>query len=82
MVADAGLENVQLHDLRRTLITNAAASGESVFVIRDLLGHKTVTMAARYVQEAGLDVRGARERAGRTMGAILDGHRREEGPRE
>ena len=82
VVADAGLENVRLHDLRRTLITNAAASGESVFVIRDLLGHKTVTMAARYVQEAGLDVRGARERAGRTMGAILDGHRREEGPRE
>lgn len=82
IVADAGVENVRLHDLRRTLITNAAASGESVFVIRDLLGHSTVTMAARYVQEAGLDVRGARERAGRTMGAILDGHRREEGAPE
>ena len=79
VVADVGLENVRLHDLRRTLITNAAASGESVFVIRDLLGHKTVTMAARYVQEAGLDVRGARERAGRTMEGIVDGHVREQG---
>lgn len=82
IVGDAGLTDVRLHDLRRTLITRAAATGESVFVIRDLLGHKTVTMASRYVQEAGLDVRGARERAGRTMEGILDGHRREEGAPE
>ena len=73
LVAAAGLQDVRLHDLRRTLITTAAASGESVFVIRDLLGHTTLAMAARYVQEAGLAVREARERAGSTVAAMMEG---------
>lgn len=73
IVAEARLEDVRLHDLRRTLITSAAAAGENVFVVRDLLGHKTVAMAARYVQEAGLDIHGARERAGRRFAPVLPG---------
>jgi len=72
IVAAAGLEDVRLHDLRRTLITTAAAGGESVFVIRGLLGHTTTVMAARYVQEAGLAVREAREKAGRAVAAMMD----------
>ena len=72
IVAAAGLEDVRLHDLRRTLITVAAASGESAFVIQGLLGHETMQMAARYVQEAGLAVREAREKAGRTVAAMMD----------
>ena len=74
----AGLEAITLHDLRRTLITTAAGSGESVFVIRDLLGHSTLAMAARYVQEAGLAVGEARERAGQTVAAMMDGNGVEE----
>ena len=73
IVAQAGLRDVWLHDLRRTLMTAAAASGEGIFVIRGLLGHRTTAMAARYVQEAGLDVREARERAGRKVAEMLDG---------
>ena len=73
IVAVAGLEDVRLHDLRRTLITEAAASGEGVFVIRGLLGHTTIAMAARYVQEAGLDVRQARERAGSAVASMMSG---------
>ena len=80
IVAGASLEEVRLHDLRRTLITVAAASGESVFVIRGLLGHETTQIAARYVQEAGLAVREARERAGRTVAAMMDGPAGEEWP--
>ena len=76
----AGLVDVRLHDLRRTLITVAAASGESVFVIRGLLGHETTQIAARYVQEAGLAVREARERAGRTVAAMMDGTASADGP--
>ena len=75
IVAEAGLEDVRLHDLRRTLITSAAAAGENVFVVRDLLGHRTTVMAARYVQEAGLDVRGARERAAKRLAPVLGGGR-------
>lgn len=80
IVERAGLKGVWLHDLRRTLITAAAASGESVFVIRGLLGHTTTAMAARYVQEAGLAVREARERAGRTVAAMMDGTAGDERP--
>ena len=72
IVDQAGLDDVRLHDLRRTLITKAAAGGESVFVIRGLLGHTTTAMAERYVQEAGLDVREARERVGSAVAAIMD----------
>ena len=80
IVAEAGLVDVRLHDLRRTLITAAAAGGESVFVIRGLLGHKTTAMAARYVQEAGLAVREARQKAGRTIAEMMDVAAEEEGP--
>lgn len=80
IVAAAGLEDVRLHDLRRTLITTAAAGGESVFVIRGLLGHTTTAMAARYVQEAGLAVREARERAGSAVAAMMGGGQRARGP--
>ena len=71
IVSEAGLENVRLHDLRRTLMTRAARTGESVFVIRGLLGHSTMAAAAGYVQEAGLDVREARERAGSAVAAMM-----------
>ena len=58
----------------------AAASGESVFVIRGLLGHETTQIAARYVQEAGLAVREAREKAGRTVAGMMDGTAGADGP--
>ena len=68
----AGIEDARLHDLRRTLMTTAAASGLSTYVLRDLLGHKTTTMADRYVRHAGLAVRDATERMGTRMKAIMD----------
>ena len=71
IAASAGLADVRLHDLRRTLITTAAASGANAFVIQALLGHRTMQMAARYVQEAGLAVREAREGAGGRVAARL-----------
>lgn len=46
----AGLDDVRIHDLRHTLGTHAALSGANAFVVRDLLGHKTLTMAGRYVE--------------------------------
>ena len=49
----AGLTDVRLHDLRRTVMTNAAAAGVGPHVLRDLLGHKTTAMADRYVREVG-----------------------------
>ncbi len=46
----AGLKDARIHDLRHTVATMAAASGLNAFAVRDLLGHKTLAMANRYVK--------------------------------
>ena len=69
----AGLSDVRLHDLRRTVMTSAAAAGVGPHVLRDLLGHKTTQMADRYVRAVGDPVRDAREQVGAAMAAMMDG---------
>ena len=69
----AGLPDVRLHDLRRTVMTNAAAAGVGVHVLRDLLGHKTSTMADRYVRAVGSPVADARRAIGAAMAAAMAG---------
>jgi integrase len=70
-----GLTNVRLHDLRRTVMTRAAAAGVGVHVLRDLLGHKTTAMADRYVRSVGSPVADAREAIGAGMAAAMAGGR-------
>ena len=67
----AGIKDVRLHDLRRTLATQLGAAGESAFVVRDVLGHKTLTMAARYVQASDVGV--AQGKAATRLVAMLEG---------
>lgn len=69
----AGLEDVRLHDLRRTVMTNAAMAGVGTHILRDLLGHKTTAMADRYVRAVGNPVRDAREQVGAAMAAMMAG---------
>ena len=69
----AGIEDVRLHDLRRTVMTMAAASGIGTHVLRDLLGHKTTAMADRYIRAVGDPVREAREQVGAEMAAMMEG---------
>ena len=73
IAATAGLKDVRLHDLRRTVMTAAAAAGVGTYVLRDLLGHKTTAMADRYVRAVGNPVRQAREEVGAAMAAMMDG---------
>ena len=73
IVAEAGIEGVRLHDLRRTVMTQAASSGIGTHVLRDLLGHKTTAMADRYIRAQGSPVREAREKVGAAMAAMMDG---------
>ena len=72
-LAQAGLQDIRIHDLRRTVMTNAAAAGVGTHVLRDLLGHKTTAMADRYVRFVGNPVREAREQIGNAMAAMMDG---------
>ena len=69
----AGLADVRLHDLRRTVMTSAAAAGVGTHVLRDLLGHKSTAMADRYVRAVGNPVRFAREQVGAAMAAAMAG---------
>ena len=69
----AGLDDVRLHDLRRTVMTSAAAAGVGTHVLRDLLGHKTTAMADRYIRNIGNPVREAREQVGAAMAAMMKG---------
>lgn len=69
----ADLSDVRLHDLRRTIMTQAAAAGIGVHVLRDLLGHRTTVMADRYIRHTGNPVRDAREQVGAAMAAMMKG---------
>ena len=69
----AGIEGARLHDLRRTVMTNAAMAGVGTHVLRDLLGHKTTAMADRYIRAVGNPVREAREQVAGTMAAMMAG---------
>ena len=69
----AEIQGVRLHDLRRTVMTEAAASGASSHLLRDMLGHKTTAMADRYIRRAGEPLTELRERMGVEMAAKMSG---------
>ena len=73
VAAAAGLADVRLHDLRRTVATRAAASGLSVLELRALLGWKSTAMPARYVALSGDGIREHRRRIGDEIAALMEG---------
>lgn len=74
----AEIKGARLHDLRRTAMTAAARRGASVALLQDLLGHKTSTMAMRYVKMAGDEADQLREAIGAETAALLEGQPRAE----
>ena len=73
VLAAAGIDNCRLHDIRRTVATEAAGSGISVLLLRDLLGHKTVAMANRYARRAGSALVDAQDASAARMAAMMEG---------
>ncbi len=69
----AGIGDARLHDLRRGVISAAAASGANVAVLQRLLGHKTVAMAMRYATELRDPVQATREHVATQMAAAMTG---------
>lgn len=69
----AGLEDVRLHDLRRSVATNLAAAGVNAYTLRDVLGHATLAMSNRYVRAAGDALTDATERAASMAAAAMAG---------
>jgi integrase len=70
----ANLPEVRLHDLRHTTGTFAGQAGLNAFVVRDLLGHKTLAMTSRYVQRDADPLRiAANTVSGRIAAAMAGG---------
>jgi integrase len=55
----AELGDARLHDLRHTIGTFAGQAGLNAFLVRDLLGHKTLAMTGRYVERDADPLRAA-----------------------
>lgn len=58
-LAKAEVFDFTFHDLRHTFASRLAASGCDAFVIRDYLGHSSVSMTDRYVSTREEDLRAA-----------------------
>jgi len=69
--AGTGLTDLRPHDLRHTAGTFAAQAGANAFLVRDLLGHKTLAMTGRYVERAADPLRAVADQvAGRVAAAM------------
>jgi integrase len=69
--AATGLADLRPHDLRHTAGTFAAQAGANAFLVRDLLGHKTLAMTGRYVERAVDPLRAVADQvAGRVAAAM------------
>ncbi|WP_374404693.1 tyrosine-type recombinase/integrase [Niveibacterium sp.] len=64
----AGVEGVNLHDLRHTAATRVGRLTGSVLAVMALTGHKTVSQAMRYTHVAAEDCRDAVLRARASLG--------------
>ena len=69
----AGVEDARIHDLRRGVMLAAAEAGANAAVLRDLLGHSSLSMANRYLSRLGQPVRQAREDAAAKVAAMMTG---------
>lgn len=78
----AGIPDARLHDIRRSVATAAAAHGVPAFILRDLLNHRTLAMANRYVQRAGTAVQQAQDAVAAHTAALLAGRDAEVVPME
>ena len=70
----AGIPDGRLHDLRHTAGTYAAHAGGNAFLIRDLLGHRTLAMTGRYVERAVDPVRALADKVSGRVAAAMNGN--------
>ena len=70
--AQAGLDDVRIHDLRHSYASRALALGESLPTIGKLLGHSQVSTTARYAHLMRDAEKEAATRVGDSIGAHLE----------
>jgi integrase len=67
----AKLDGVRLHDLRHSFASVPASSGESLLIIKTLLGHKRAATTERYAHLADDPVKRAADKAASSIAAWL-----------
>ena len=67
----AGLEDVRLHDLRHSYASVPAADGESLLIVRSLLGHKRASTTERYAHLGDDPVKRAADRTASSIAGWL-----------
>lgn len=70
----AEIEDVRIHDLRHTTGTYAGSAGFNAFLVKQLLGHKTLAMTDRYVGMQTDPLRAASKRVAEQIDAAMNGH--------
>lgn len=71
--AEAGLDEVRIHDLRHTYASNAVMSGLSIPVLGKILGHTQIQTTMRYAHLADEPVREAADKVSQQLGALIGG---------
>jgi integrase len=69
----AGVPDLRVHDLRHGVGTYAGAGGYNAFIVRDLLGHKTMAMTGRYVSKQVDPLRAAADAIAGQIDAAMSG---------
>ena len=69
----AGLDDIRLHDLRHGYGTAAGGLGLNAFLVRDLLGHKTLAMSGRYVERGTDPLRAAADSVAGKISRAMEG---------
>jgi site-specific recombinase XerD len=69
----AGLADVRLHDLRHSFASIPAISGESMLVVRSLLGHANIATTERYAHLADDPIKKAADRTAGDIAGWLSG---------
>ncbi|MFZ5618833.1 MAG: site-specific integrase, partial [Pseudomonadota bacterium] len=69
--AKAGLDDVRIHDLRHTYASKALASGMSLYMVGQLLGHTQYQTTMRYAHLADAPVRDAANQVANALSGIV-----------
>ena len=69
--AEAGIEDVRLHDLRHTHASYAVMNGVPVPVVSRMLGHSNVRMTLRYAHIGDREIEAEAERIGAAIATLM-----------